>query len=385
MQKRYRANKFLKGAGITAIAISCLFLFILLGSIITQALPAFTAYKIKVDFSQQSNIDKFKETKEAAQFLQQYTESNQSYLDFFSEMAVDEITTLAKLNKLDGELLLPISTKLNDFLSGVKENGFDQSGKIFINKIKVDNLLQKKFNYNFFLGKESRDAEIAGVATSVMGSIYTILICILFSFPIAICSAIYLEEFAPKNILTSLIEVNINNLAAVPSIVFGLLGLAVLINFFDLPRSTPIVAGITLAMMILPVMIISTRQAFSVIPTNIKHAALALGATKMQVILHHTLPLALPGIMTGVILSIARALGETAPLILIGMVAFIVDMPHSAFDPATVMPVQIFLWAENPEHAFQAKTAAAILILLCILVVINMIAVYIRKKYEHRW
>jgi phosphate transport system permease protein len=205
------------------------------------------------------------------------------------------------------------------------------------------------------------------------------------ALPISICTAIYLEEFAPKNLFTTLIEININNLAAIPSIVFGLLGLSVLINIFGMPRSAPITAGITLAMMILPILVITTRQAIKSVPTNVKHAALALGATKMQVILHHTLPLSMPGIATGVILSVARAIGETAPLILIGMVAFIVDIPHNIFEPATALPVQIYLWSSNPETAFQAKTAAAILFLLSLLILINMVAVYIRKKYENRW
>lgn len=260
---------------------------------------------------------------------------------------------------------------------------FTLIGSIFIKAIPI--FLSEQGIFNFFTNPESREVTQAGMSTSITGSLYTILVCIFVAFPISILTAIYLEEFAPKNLITSLLEVNIYNLAAVPSIVFGLLGLIVLINTFHLPRAASITAGITLAMMILPVMIISTRQALRVVPLPIKQAALALGATKMQVILHHSLPLAIPGIMTGAILSIARTIGETAPLILIGMVAFIVDIPENIFDPATVMPVQIFLWASSPEDGFKAKTAAAILILLAILITINIIAVYIRKKYEHRW
>lgn len=260
---------------------------------------------------------------------------------------------------------------------------FTLIGSIFIKAMPA--FIGEQNIFNFFTNPESREVAQAGMATSIVGSLYTILVCILVAFPISIFTAIYLEEFAPKNLITSLLEVNIYNLAAVPSIVFGLLGLVVLINTIHLPRAASITAGITLAMMILPVMIISTRQALRVIPSTIKQAALALGATKMQVILHHSLPLAIPGIMTGAILSIARAIGETAPLILIGMVAFIVDVPENIFDAATVVPVQIFLWASSPEDGFKAKTAAAILILLAILITINIIAVYIRKKYEHRW
>ncbi len=381
VKKRYRFDNILKNLGVTAIAIACLFLVILLGSIIIKASSAFTVYEIRVEIPKAIKTSELVNESGANQFLQSYVNSTANYLEFFSIAAAEKIVSLAKQSQLDKQVWLPASAKLNDYLAGYKGKEFSSAAVQVITKLDV----KKVFNYNFFIGRESREPELAGIATSFIGSMYSIFICILVSLPISVCAAIYLEEFAPKNILTSLIEININNLAAVPSIVFGLLGLAVLINIFNLPRSASITAGITLAMMILPAMIITTRQAFRTIPTTIKHAALALGATKMQVILHHTLPLAVPGIMTGVILSIARAIGETAPLILIGMVAFIVDIPSNIFDPATVMPVQIFLWADSPEYAFQAKTAAAILVLLCILIMINMIAVYIRKKYEHRW
>lgn len=370
--KRYRLEKILKNLGMSAVIISCLFLVILLGSIITQSIPAFIAYKVEVEFPQDTEQHKFLNQKETIKFLKEYVSSktlaeSTEYLDFFSIAAQEEIASLAKQNKLRGSVFLTASSKI------LKQN-LSSNFKII-----------RQFNYSFFNSPESRQSELAGMATSIMGSLYTIFICILVSFPIAVLSAIYLEEFAPKNIITSIIEININNLAAVPSIVFGLLGLVVLINTIGLPRSASVTAGITLAMMILPVMIISTRQALSTIPSSIKQAALALGATKMQTILHHTLPLAIPGIMTGAILSIGRAIGETAPLILIGMVAFIVDIPHDIFAPTTVMPVQIFLWASSPEAGFKAKTAAAILILLTILVIMNMVAVYIRKKYEQKW
>lgn len=376
VRNRYRFDRILKNLGMIAVIISCVVLSILFGSIVIKSIPAFTTYKIQIDFPKDTNQSRFSNEEEAINFLAKYVFPSKNYLDFFSIAAQEEIVSLAKKNELKGSVFLIASAKINN--SFYK---FDELEQNTVNKLKI----KERFNYNFLLGKESRESELAGMSTSIIGSVYTILLCIIIAFPIAVCTAIYLEEFAPKNMITSLIEININNLAAVPSIVFGLLGLAVLINTIGLPRSSSITAGITLAMMILPLIIITTRQALRTIPVNIKHAALALGATKMQVILHHTLPLAIPGIMTGVILSIARAIGETAPLILIGMVAFIVDIPHTIFDPATVMPVQIFLWASSPERGFQAKTAAAILILLAILVIINMVAVYIRKKYEHRW
>lgn len=371
--KRHQLDKALKVAGMMAIGLSLSFLVILFGSIIVTASSAFTSYEIKVEVPAISN----EET--SVKFLDQYLLKNGNRLEFFSIIAEDMIAGEAKV------IWLPASSKLNNALSSNDLDSFNIEERAIIKNLQKDKLIKKVFNLNFFTSKESREPELAGMLTSMVGSIYTILVCLVASLPISVCAAIYLEEFAPKNIFTTLIEVNINNLAAVPSIVFGLLGLAILINIFNFPRSSSITAGITLAMMIMPAMIITTRQAFRTIPTSIKQAALALGATKIQIIMHHTLPLAIPGIMTGVILSIARAIGETAPLILIGMLAFIVDVPHSIFDPATVMPVQIFLWADSPEQAFQAKTSAAILVLLCILILINMIAVYIRKKYEHRW
>jgi phosphate transport system permease protein len=219
----------------------------------------------------------------------------------------------------------------------------------------------------------------------VAGSFYTLIVTLLLSFPIGVAAAIYLEEFAPKNRITDVIEVNINNLAAVPSIVFGLLGLAVFLNFFNMPRSAPLVGGLVLSLMTLPTIIIASRVALKSVPPSIRDAALAVGASKMQTIFHHVLPLAMPGMLTGTIIGMARALGETAPLLMIGMVAFIVDIPGGFNDPATVLPVQVFLWADSPERGFVEKTSAAIMILLVFLVVMNATAVYLRNKFEKRW
>ena len=218
-----------------------------------------------------------------------------------------------------------------------------------------------------------------------MGSFFTLLVTLLISFPIGVLSAAYLEEFAPKNKLTDLIEVNINNLAAVPSIVFGLLGLAVFLNFFGLPRSAPLFGGLVLTLMTLPTIIIASRAALKAVPPSIREAALGMGASKVQVLTHHVLPLAMPGILTGTIIGMAQALGETAPLLMIGMVAFIVDIPGGVTDPATVLPVQIYIWADSPERAFVAKTSAAILVLLAFLVLMNALAVVMRKRFERRW
>ena len=218
-----------------------------------------------------------------------------------------------------------------------------------------------------------------------MGSFYTLLITFLLSFPIGVASAVYLEEFAPKNRWTDLIEVNINNLAAVPSIVFGLLGLAVFINFFGLPRSAPLVGGLVLSLMTLPVIIIAGRAALTSVPPSIREAALGMGASKLQMVGHHVLPLAMPGMLTGSIIGMARALGESAPLLMIGMVAFIVDVPRGFTDPATVLPVQIYLWADLPERAFVERTSAAIMVLLGFMILMNGLAIVLRKRFERRW
>jgi phosphate transport system permease protein len=245
--------------------------------------------------------------------------------------------------------------------------------------------LQLRFNTTFFTAGDSREPEQAGIWGAVVGTFLTLLVTLGLSFPIGVLAAVYLEEFAARNRWTDLIEVNINNLAAVPSIVFGLLGLAVFLGIFGMPRSAPVVGGLVLALMTLPTIIIAARVALKAVPPSVREAALAVGASKLQVTIHHVLPLAMPGMMTGTIIGMARALGETAPLLMIGMVAFIVDIPGSITDPATVLPVQIYLWADSPERAFVAKTSAAIVVLLVFLVAMNALAVVLRRRFEQRW
>ncbi len=245
--------------------------------------------------------------------------------------------------------------------------------------------VETRFNTTFFTSGDSREPEQAGFWGAVVGSFFTMIVTLLLAFPLGVATAVYLEEFAPKNRWTDLIEVNINNLAAVPSIVFGLLGLAVFLSVFGLPRSAPLVGGMVLALMTLPTIIISSRAALKAVPPSIREAAYGLGASKVQVITHHVIPLAMPGILTGTIIGMAQALGETAPLLMIGMVAFIVDIPGGFTDPSTVMPVQVYLWADSPERAFVEKTSGAIIVLLCFLVVMNALAVFLRKKFERRW
>ncbi len=255
----------------------------------------------------------------------------------------------------------------------------------WIDQLTAEGCIEKKFNRTFFTAGDSREPEQAGIWGAVVGSFLTLVITLLLSFPIGVAAAVYLEEFAPKNRWTDLIEVNINNLAAVPSIVFGLLGLAVFLNFFGLPRSAPVVGGLVLTLMTLPVIIIASRSALKSVPPSIREAALGVGASKMQMVSHHVLPLALPGMLTGTIIGMARALGETAPLLMIGMVAFIVDIPTGFTDPSTVLPVQIFLWADSPERAFVERTSAAIMVLLVFLITMNAAAVILRKRFERRW
>ena len=245
--------------------------------------------------------------------------------------------------------------------------------------------IELQFNTTFFTSGDSREPEQAGILGAVMGSFLSLSICLLLSFPLGVMTAVYLEEFAPKNKWTDMIEVNINNLAAVPSIVFGLLGLAMFLNFFGMPRSAPLVGGMVLALMTLPTIIIAGRAALRSVPPSIREAALGMGASPIQTILHHVLPLAMPGMLTGTIIGMAQALGESAPLLMIGMVAFIVDIPATFTDPATALPVQIYIWADSPERAFSERTAGAIIILLGFLITMNILAVIMRKSFERRW
>lgn len=246
-------------------------------------------------------------------------------------------------------------------------------------------LLSSPINWALVTNPDSRFPEIAGLSGAIVGSFYALLVCFLISFPVGIAAAVYLEEFAPKNRWTDLIEVNINNLAAVPSIVFGLLGLALFLNTFGLPRSAPLVGGMVLALMTLPTIIVATRAALKAVPPSIREAALGVGASNYQVVLHHVLPLAMPGILTGAIIGLAQALGETAPLLLIGMNAFISSGPGGILDPATSLPTQIFSWADSPERGFVSRTSAAILVLLGFLVIMNLVAIFLRQRFERKW
>ena len=255
----------------------------------------------------------------------------------------------------------------------------------YVDKLNEEGRITYEFSDYILSGSASGNPEMAGIKGAFIGSMLTLSVCLLISFPLGIATAVYLEEIAKKNKITEFIEVNINNLAAVPSVVFGIMGLAIFISIFGMPRSIPLVGGMVLALMTLPTIIISSRAAIRAVPPSVRDAAYGIGASKIQVIFHHVIPLAMPGMLTGTIIGMAQALGETAPLLMIGMVAFIVDIPNSIVDPGTVLPVQIFMWADFAERMFVQKTSAAIIVLLVFLISMNAFAVYLRKKLERRW
>ena len=290
------------------------------------------------------------------------------------------------------EIWVPTSSTVDMYVKGNIDPSVEEARRpisdkqiAWVDSLRSAGKLETQFNSALFSNGDSRDPELAGIKGSLMGSFYMLVVTVLLAFPIGVAAAIYLEEFAPRNRWSDRIEVNINNLAAVPSIVFGLLGLAVFINWMALPRSAPLVGGLVLSLLTLPVIIIASRAAIKAVPPSIREAALGLGASKMQVVFHHVLPLALPGMLTGTIIGMSRALGESAPLLMIGMVAFIVDVPGGFSDPATALPVQVYLWADSPERAFAERTSAAIIVLLGFLLIMNLTAVIIRKRMERKW
>ncbi len=287
---------------------------------------------------------------------------------------------------------VPAAANVDMFMKGNVDASVDESLRVlsdrqihWIESLVRVGRIEKKFNTALFTNGDSREPELAGIRGAMAGTFFMLVVTLALSFPIGVAAAIYLEEFAPRSLLSDLIEVNINNLAAVPSIVFGLLGLALFINWMGLPRSAPLVGGLVLTLLTLPVIIIASRAAIKSVPPSIREAALALGASQMQVVFHHVLPLAMPGMLTGAIIGMSRALGESAPLLMIGMIAFVVDVPDSFVDPSTALPVQIYLWADSPERAFAERTSAAIIVLLTFLLLMNLVAVIIRRRMERKW
>jgi len=413
LRSRYRAERRFRIYGQAAIGFALSALVLLLGSISYEATSAFTQHEVELEVTLDAEvIDPFGERDRQDLRRADYASLLRTSLrELFPEVrqrrAVRSLSSLLSVGaefELQRFVLenpdaigttrsfsLPVSDDADLFLKGlIDEEVVEGDRKVsdaemtWLTRLDESGRIHRRFNTRFFTSGDSREAELAGIQGAIRGSFFTLIVTLLLSFPVGVAAALYLEEFAPRSRLTDLIEVNINNLAAVPSIVFGLLGLAVFLNFLGMPRSAPLVGGVVLALMTLPTIIIAGRSALQAVPPSIREAALAVGASPTQAVLHHVLPQALPGILTGTIIGMARALGETAPLLMIGMVAFIVDLPQGPRDPSTVLPVQIYLWSEAPERAFAAKTSAAILVLLAFLVSMNAAAVGVRGRFENR-
>jgi phosphate transport system permease protein len=400
MQKRisgrYRAERRFRLFGFAAIGVSVAFLAFLLITMAWQGLGGFsrTEAKLTVDFAR-SDLFLEEATLRGPEAQQAVASAGlegvieQAAVVQFGEGAgelfggasvralgdqlIEDPTLLTK----KVELWIPLSSKAD---VAAKRDG-DPALEKFLDKAQT----KRVFNSEFLTASDATDASVVGVWGALKGSFLTILVTMALAFPIGVLAALYLEEFAPRNRWTDIIEVSINNLAAVPSIIFGLLGLAVFLNFMHLPRSAPLVGGLTLALMTMPVIVIAGRNAIKSVPPSIRDAALGVGASKMQVVFHHVLPLALPGILTGTIIGMARALGETAPLLMIGMRAFIASPPQGITEPASVLPVQIFLWSDEVDRGFVEKTSAAIIVLLIFMLLMNGLAIYLRNKFERRW
>lgn len=408
LARRYRAEYRFRFYGLTAIAISLSFLALLFVSVIAKGYPAFqqTFVQLEINFDPAlidlgnlpgSDFGGLVKGALAQEFPEVTERAEKRKLNgLISTGAVyqlqDMVAARPGLIGTTKTIWVPADDDLDMLIKGHGARAAEESDRrlgdlelAWISKWEREGKIEKRFNRAFFTSGDSREPELAGIWGAFVGSLLTLALTLALSFPVGVAAAVYLEEFAPRNRFVDVIEVNINNLAAVPSIVYGLLGLAVFINFFHLPRSSPMVGGLVLTLMTLPTIIIASRASLQSVPPSIREAALGIGASKMQMVNHHVLPLAMPGILTGTIIGMARALGETAPLLMIGMVAFIVDIPNSFVTPATALPVQIFLWADSPERAFVERTSAAIMVLLAFLVVMNALAVILRNRFERRW
>ncbi len=406
LPRRYRAERRFKIMGMAALSVSGIFLLILFSSIISNGWSAFRQTAIKLDvFIDPARMDvgnlgsadypgliKASLRREFPD-IRSRRDKRRLYAIVSSGAAFQLRDMVMKDPSLIGRTVsmwVPADDDVDMYIKG-SYHGKHKYGRLkpvqvrVIKELQRQGRLRERFNTTFFTAGDSREPELAGIRGAVTGSFYTLLVTLLLSFPVGVAAAVYLEEFASPGKWSDLIEVNINNLAAVPSIVFGLLGLAIFLNFFHLPRSSPLVGGLVLTLMTLPTIIIASRAALKTVPPSIREAALGVGASRMQTVFHHVLPLALPGMLTGTIIGMAQALGETAPLLMIGMVAFVADIPHSITDPSAVLPVQIYLWADSPERAFVEKTSAAIMVLLVFLMAMNGTAVYLRKKFERKW
>jgi phosphate transport system permease protein len=411
LRRRYRSEQLFRLAGLSAVLLALGALVLLIGSITLTGFPAFFSHRVALDvpFTEAAlgavpgqgaaRPDFAAAIREA--LLAEFPDVEgrgprrelRGLMSGSAEYAVaDALRANPSWFGTTQRLELPLADDVDLLLKGKLSRDVPQDQRNlsdtqigWVDALVAKDRITERFNTAFFTSGDSREPEAAGLGGALIGSLFTLAITLSLCLPVGICAAVYLEEFAKKNRLTHWIEVNINNLAAVPSIVFGLLGLAAFLNFFGMPRSAPLVGGLVLALMTLPTIIIAARASIQAVPPSIRAGALAVGASPMQAVVHHVVPLALPGILTGAIIGMARALGETAPLLMIGMVAFIVDVPRAITSPATVLPVQIYLWADSPERGFTEKTAAAILVLIAFLVVMNLAAVVLRRRFERRW
>jgi phosphate transport system permease protein len=398
LNKRNRSEKRFQTMGKASILLALIFLAALFFSIFSKGTTAFFKTKIALEI----NLEKYQNLNEVdhRQIIKEalidrfkidsksVSEKNSLYQIISKISSLELKKYLRKNPEILGKkevIWFSASSKIDMFYKKNNESLLNEKQLIWAKKLQQNQELKISINFDFFRYADSREPEIAGVGAGIIGSILVMVIFLLLAFPIAVMCAFYLEEFAPKNKITDIIEVSINNLAAIPSIIYGLLGLTLYLQIINLPRSSSLVGGLTLFMLVLPVIIIAARNTIRSIPNSIRDGAAALGASKMQIAMHHLLPLSMPGIMTGTILAISRALGETAPLLMVGMVAFIADIPSGFLDPTTVLPVQIYLWSDSPEFGFAEKTSAAIIILLGFLIFLNLIAVFLRKKFERNW
>ena len=399
---RNKKEKRFQIYGMTAVFVAISFLGILLFNIFSTGISAFKQTYVAVNLNIPLDINKSEINPRAElnkSFLKMFPEiqsrtERRAALSLLSKGARYEFEELLDENEgksIEGYHWFLASADLDMYIKGTVKRQGDTAGRIdenqmkFVDQLESKNLIELQSNKYLLSSADSREPEMAGIRGAIIGSLYSILIAFLVSFPLAVMAAVYLEKIASKNRFSDLIETNINNLAAVPSIVFGLLGLAIFLNFFELPRSAPLVGGLTLALMTLPTIVIAARAAIKSVPPSIEEAAIGMGASKVQTIFGFTLPLAMPGILTGTIIGIAQAIGETAPLLMIGMVAFVVDVPGGPMDASTALPVQIYLWADSPERAFTERTSAAIMVLLTFLILLNLTAIYLRKKLEKKW
>ena len=411
LQKRYARERRFQWYGRIAVLIGFVFLFILLSDVFIKGTPAFTQQYINVPINfdpellgispkatpdEIANADYAAVIKSSLRTMFPDATSPQEKKQLYRLISLageytlrDMVIDDPKLLGTTSEIWLLAHSEAGSYLKGQVAADSPESERrvkdiqiAWLDTLREEGRTEARFNSTFFLAGDSREPEMAGIKAALYGSFYTMLVTFCLAFPIGVMAAIYLEEFAPRNRMTDLIEININNLAAVPSIVFGLLGLAVFINFFGLPRSAPLVGGLVLSLMTLPTIVITSRAAIQAVSPSIREAALGVGASKIQTVFHHVLPVAMPGVLTGSIIGMAHALGETAPLLMIGMVAFIMNAPSGIADPSTVLPVQIYLWADSPERGFTEKTSAAIMVLLGFLILMNGLAIYLRRRFE---